>query len=87
MCVSVCVCVYVSVFCVCVCVCVCVRVCVVRFQKEESLVTAVGMFVHMGRAFSLVIRLLGAKCWQAGDAGSILCRAGLYTFGCIHPAP
>jgi hypothetical protein len=36
------------------------------------------------RGFGLVVR---AVVWHAGDLGSILGRDGLYTFGCIPPAP
>jgi hypothetical protein len=34
--------------------------------------------------FGLVVRAAG---WHAGDLDSILGRDGLYTFGCIPPAP
>jgi hypothetical protein len=37
-----------------------------------------------GGGFGLVVRAAG---WHAGDPGSIFTRDGLYTFGCIPPAP
>jgi hypothetical protein len=38
----------------------------------------------LGRGFGLVV---GAAVWHAGDSDSILAMQGLYTFGCIPPAP
>jgi hypothetical protein len=41
-------------------------------------------FSLLGQGFGLVVRAAG---WHVGDPGSILGRDGLYTFGCIPPAP